>query len=94
MYLRFVVDTFNIYIRKFMSSVQKWIAFIFVWIVRPFVIFEWAESRWNMYYCASSIYFSKEKQIHHVIKFSFLFRLTDSYSQLDKDSIKINIKTD
>ena len=25
----------------------------------------------NMYYCASSIYFLKEKQIHHVIEFSF-----------------------
>ena len=41
----------------------------------------------NMYYCASSIYFLKEKQIHHSIKFSFLFGPTDSLSQLDNDSI-------
>ena len=32
----------------------------------------------NMYYCASSIYsFKRKKQIHNVIKFSFIFGLTD-----------------
>ena len=35
-----------------------------------------------------------EKQIHHVIKFSFLFGLTDSFAQLDSDSIQIKIKMD
>ena len=38
--------------------------------------------------------FLKEKQVHHVIKFSFLFGQTDSYSQLDNNGIHINIKTD
>ena len=33
----------------------------------------------NIYYCSSSIYFFlKKKQIHYVIKFSFVFGLTDS----------------
>ena len=36
----------------------------------------------------------KQTQIHHVINFNFLFGLTDLLSQLDSDSIKINIKTD
>jgi len=39
--------------------------------------------------------FSKEKQIHHVIKFSFLFGLTDSYkSQLYNHSTNIKIELD
>ena len=33
--------------------------------------------------------FLKEKQIHHVIEFSFLFGLTDSLFQLDNDSTNI-----
>ena len=32
----------------------------------------------NMYYCVSSIYCFKRKKIHYVIKFSFVFGLTDS----------------
>ena len=36
--------------------------------------------------------FLKENQIHHIIKFSFLFGLTYSLSQFDIDSIQIKIK--
>jgi len=38
--------------------------------------------------------FLKEKQIHHIINFSFLFELNDLSSQLDNDSINIINKTD
>ena len=38
--------------------------------------------------------FLKEKQIHHFIKFSILFGLTDSYSQLYNHSTNMNIELD
>jgi len=59
------------------------------------VTFEWVESqRKRLLLRFVDLLFLKEKQIHHVIKFSFLFGLTDSLSRLDKDSIKIKRKTD
>ena len=38
--------------------------------------------------------FLKEKQIYHVIEFSFLFEPTDSLFHLDNDSTKIKIESD
>jgi len=38
--------------------------------------------------------FLKEKQIHHIIKFSFVFGLTDSYYQLNNHSINMKIEFD
>ena len=38
--------------------------------------------------------FLKEKQIHHVIEFSFLFEPTDSLFHLDNDSTKIKLESD
>ena len=44
--------------------------------------------------CALSIYFFLLTQIHHVIKFSFVFGLTDSYSQLYNHSTNMKIELD
>jgi len=74
----------NIYIRLF-SSVQNKFKFI---LHEPYNL-SWPLSGRslgeNMYYCASSISFLKEKQTHLIIKLSFLFVIRNLSIKIEMD---------
>ena len=74
-----IVLSLNIYIRP-LSFVQNKLRFI---LHEPYDL-SWPLSEWAEFWLKHvllrfvDLRFFKEKQIHHVVKFSFLFGLTDS----------------